>query len=261
MSYGYSSSTGGWARHWHYHTDGVGSVTAMIWPSNGNFYTLSTDRYDPYGRLLGHTGTYLNPLRFNGKPRDARSGLHDYGFRWYEPETQRWFTRDPLGEWDGLNLYGFVGIDLVNGVDTYGLKPFDMFPDPNAAAKDAASYIHGHPWINDSGERCEVVAAVFKNKNGEYDYNIPWYDRDMLALGSRADFSFKIDSHDIPAGHIHNHIRGERFSNKNDPPKGEPKDIELYDRKGILGYLLTPTGKIKKYDPKTKKTITIGTIK
>jgi len=36
-------------------------------------------------------------------------GLYYYGFRYMDPETGRWLSRDPIGERGGLNLYVFVG--------------------------------------------------------------------------------------------------------------------------------------------------------
>lgn len=43
-----------------------------------------------------------------------------YGFRYYDPETGRWPSRDPIEELGGLNLYGFVGNDGVNHWDYLG---------------------------------------------------------------------------------------------------------------------------------------------
>ena len=37
-----------------------------------------------------------------------------YGYRYYDPVTGRWPSRDPIGERGGVNLYGFVGNDGVN---------------------------------------------------------------------------------------------------------------------------------------------------
>ncbi|MCH8540526.1 MAG: RHS repeat-associated core domain-containing protein [Opitutales bacterium] len=45
-----------------------------------------------------------------------------YGFRYYDPETGRWPSRDPIEEQGGLNLYGFVGNDGVNLWDVLGLR-------------------------------------------------------------------------------------------------------------------------------------------
>ena len=43
-----------------------------------------------------------------------------YGRRYYDPNTGRWLSRDPIGESGGVNLYGFVGNDGVNEVDWLG---------------------------------------------------------------------------------------------------------------------------------------------
>lgn len=44
----------------------------------------------------------------------------DYGYRYYDPTTGRWPSRDPIGERGGENLYGFVGNDGVNYFDLLG---------------------------------------------------------------------------------------------------------------------------------------------
>jgi hypothetical protein len=48
-------------------------------------------------------------------------GVPDYGYRYYDPVTGRWPSRDPIAENGGLNLYGFVGNDGVDGYDILGL--------------------------------------------------------------------------------------------------------------------------------------------
>lgn len=45
-----------------------------------------------------------------------------YGYRYYDPVTGRWPSRDPIEEEGGINLYGFVGNDGVNWVDCLGLR-------------------------------------------------------------------------------------------------------------------------------------------
>ncbi|MCF7674416.1 MAG: RHS repeat-associated core domain-containing protein [Akkermansiaceae bacterium] len=48
-------------------------------------------------------------------------GTPYYGYRWYDPLTGRWPSRDPIGERGGVNLYGFVGNDGVGEVDLWGM--------------------------------------------------------------------------------------------------------------------------------------------
>ena len=47
--------------------------------------------------------------------------MYNYGFRYLDPVTGRWPSRDPIEEEGGLNLYGFVGNDGVNDLDWLGL--------------------------------------------------------------------------------------------------------------------------------------------
>ena len=46
----------------------------------------------------------------------------DYGYRYYDPLTGRWPSRDPIGEMGGTNLYGFVSNSPTQFVDLLGNK-------------------------------------------------------------------------------------------------------------------------------------------
>ena len=46
-----------------------------------------------------------------------------YGYRYYDPVTGRWPSRDPIGERGGVNLYTFVGNDGVGSFDYMGEDP------------------------------------------------------------------------------------------------------------------------------------------
>ncbi len=48
--------------------------------------------------------------------------MPDYGFRYYDPQTGRWPSRDPIGEIGGINLYHFNWNDPVNYWDILGLS-------------------------------------------------------------------------------------------------------------------------------------------
>jgi uncharacterized protein RhaS with RHS repeats len=45
-----------------------------------------------------------------------------YGYRYYDPVTGRWPSRDPIEEEGGLNLYGYVENDSLNYIDSLGLN-------------------------------------------------------------------------------------------------------------------------------------------
>jgi RHS repeat-associated protein len=76
---------------------------------NGNLTTLirTTDRtvaaayeYGPFGEPLRATGPMANanPFRFSTKYCDEETGFLYYGYRYYQPQTGRWLSRDPLGD-------------------------------------------------------------------------------------------------------------------------------------------------------------------
>jgi RHS repeat-associated protein len=140
-SHGYSG--GNWSSHNAYHADGNGNVTAL---ANSAGALQASYRYDPYGRHLAGGGTLAsaNMMRFSSKPwvgfgGSATSGLYYYGYRFYDPNAQRWLNRDPFGEpgfetlrgngpsllGDSANLYLFVFNNPNSWIDLYGLAALD----------------------------------------------------------------------------------------------------------------------------------------
>ncbi|AVD71757.1 RHS repeat domain-containing protein [Desulfobulbus oralis] len=77
----------------------------------------------PFGRTQVQLGTVQNNLRFPGQYFDAETGLHYNWNRYYDPETGRYLSPDPIGLEGGLNLYAYVDNDPVNWVDPWGLTP------------------------------------------------------------------------------------------------------------------------------------------
>ena len=53
-------------------------------------------------------------------------GVEVYGFRYYDPGTGRWVSRDPIGEKGGKNLYGMLGNDSLNRLDVLGLAGISL---------------------------------------------------------------------------------------------------------------------------------------
>jgi RHS repeat-associated protein len=83
--------------------------------------------YDAYGQPYGNatTLTYGYGAQY-GYYRDSEATTSDNlllcTYRWYDPGTARWLTRDPIGYAGGSNLYGYVGGNPVGGVDPLGME-------------------------------------------------------------------------------------------------------------------------------------------
>jgi RHS repeat-associated protein len=60
-------------------------------------------------------------LRFPGQIFDGQAGLHQNGFRDYDPATGRYPKSDPMGIWAGVNPYTYVDSNPISEVDPLGL--------------------------------------------------------------------------------------------------------------------------------------------
>ncbi len=108
---------------------------------------ITAQRYDAYGRRTWKTGTtdptehqYAGAHGYEREPSTGQGLDLDYlQQRYYEPDTGRFLTRDPIRWAGGLNLYGYVGNDPVNFVDPEGLWEVRIGPQ-------------SRPWLLFDGE-------------------------------------------------------------------------------------------------------------
>ena len=81
--------------------------------------------YDAWGNVLTEECTVpalaTIRYRFQGREWSAATGLVHFRMRWYDPETGRWLSKDPIRLSGGLNLYAFCFCDPLNFVDPIGL--------------------------------------------------------------------------------------------------------------------------------------------
>lgn len=99
--------------------DGNGNVSEYL---DGTGAVDEHFEYDPFGRkVVGGSGHHA--ISFGTKQEDFATGLFYYGYRWYDPATGRWPSRDPIGEQGGANLYGFVGNNGISSWDYLGREP------------------------------------------------------------------------------------------------------------------------------------------
>lgn len=102
---------------WVYQYDANGNVTGI---TSNQGKVLDTYVYTPFGEAKNVELLSENRFRFSTKSVDQESGFCYYGFRYYEPMSGRWLSRDPIAELGGLMLYGFAGNDPINHYDVLG---------------------------------------------------------------------------------------------------------------------------------------------
>ncbi len=77
--------------------------------------------YDSFGRVIRDTNPGFQPFGFQGGLYDPDTGLVEFGSRWYDAQTGRWISKDPILLDGGWNVYAFCGNDPVNRTDPSGL--------------------------------------------------------------------------------------------------------------------------------------------
>ena len=104
----------------YYLADGLGSTIALTDDSGA---VENTYVYDPFDAIVGATGTQDNAFTFTGEQTDPSTGLEYLRARYYDPQTGRFVSRDPLAAipfWPE-HAYTYVGSGPQNFVDPNGL--------------------------------------------------------------------------------------------------------------------------------------------
>ncbi|MCG8292169.1 RHS domain-containing protein [Pseudomonas entomophila] len=155
----------------HYHLDHLGTPQELT-SSSGRVRWSA--RYRAYGHVLRLDVDHIdNPLRFQGQYYDEETGLHYNRHRYYNPQTGRYLTPDPIGLAGGVNGY-LYGVNPTGWVDPLGLA---------ACCPDVFTY-KGVP-----------VSSGVRNHLDKFD----GYDRDVGIKGAhnRDAFMKAVDDHGL----------------------------------------------------------------
>ena len=147
------------------------NLKSMIQHEWGNFFL-------PIQAVIGDAlGVICSPLpscpRVRHRPKSQQSrGLRPrvayYGYRYYDPKTGRWPSRDPIEEEGGVNLYGFVRNDGIGKWDYLGFKKgvstfkWDFPPTWDSSSWDLVKFNNaGGDVISDLGLRAATLRLFY----------------------------------------------------------------------------------------------------
>ncbi|MBK1884708.1 RHS repeat-associated core domain-containing protein, partial [Luteolibacter pohnpeiensis] len=134
------------------------------WADKATGQVVARQEYDPFGDKIIHEGIDL-PIGFSTKYQDEETGLLYYGYRYYDPQTGRWPSRDPIEEDGGINLYAFVGNDGLNFWDYLGLLKMQItyYGTQRPGKRDKLTL--GNTWVG------KIHEAVIADKKFIYHQN------------------------------------------------------------------------------------------
>ncbi|MCU0796264.1 MAG: hypothetical protein MUF31_10050 [Akkermansiaceae bacterium] len=204
--------------------------------------------YDAFGNIIFSSGAFATSFRhrFSTKPQDEESGLYYYGYRYYDPVTGRWPSRDPIGEKGGVNLYAFVGNNGLSRFDILGLEDGEKtivvteVGEPRMWGADLAIINPNDPNVKEQMEKHKITAEELAKK-------IIGEEGQVILCGSHVEFlkqaeALKLKENSQKVVIIdHGQARIEGDGNKVVPvyPQvgGQPVTPESPDGKRVLGLL------------------------
>ena len=151
----------GGAYYW-YLNDHLGAPQKII---AGNCEVVWSAGYDSFGRATIDVETIVNNIRFPGQYFDGETGLHYNWHRYYDPETGRYISADPIGLRGGINLYAYVQNDPVNAVDPWGLAKYNVFFDTASVGAGPLNYMEIEGWLVslEKGDECSRCPGSYES--------------------------------------------------------------------------------------------------
>ena len=225
------------------------------------------NHYYPFGGLMAEsTGGDVQRFKYNGKELDRMHGLdwYDYGARHMDGARGQFTSIDKKAEkYYSISPYLYCENNPIRKIDIKGLEPGDFFRSADEAAKDFGLYYND----NSIRENREFGSTIFKivNSKGEkgYTYTIANVGSNKSVIVSDSPFGFEkvatIHTHAAYDENSYNNVfSGIRDDNKNLLSRSERAKQTRYDIgnaniKKIDSYLVSPNGRLQKYEPKNNK--------
>ncbi|MFN1219089.1 DUF4329 domain-containing protein [Chryseobacterium kwangjuense] len=251
----YNSETG---KYVYNYTDHLGNTRLSYFKNGAGAENIEESNYYPFG--LKHEGYNMlsgNPAykyKYQGQELQE-TGFYSFKWRNYMPDVGRFFNVDPLTEeYPTWSPYAFSGNRVIDAREIEGLEPHVLFGTQDKAARNYGEQYNGKS-ISKGREYGAYIYSI-KTEDGRtlYGYNKP-------TKGSN-DGLTSIKDKDIPSNatktaDIHSHGKYEVNYDNNEFSPTDKKDNE---RTGLDGYIVTPDGSLKLYDPNTMSPTDTGSV-
>jgi RHS repeat-associated protein len=156
--------------------DPVRNVSVWTWDLKGEAFASTPPEQD----ADGDTTQFHFHLRFPGQRYDTVSGLHQNGFRDYEPRSGRYLRSDPIGLGGGPSTFAYANNTPTGAFDPNGLKairvpqygPGESRPDGTIYCQDGVvtPYVNWNR-IPDYAEPCIGDCVVLHENSHVADAN------------------------------------------------------------------------------------------
>ncbi|MBN1186713.1 MAG: RHS domain-containing protein, partial [Bacteroidales bacterium] len=115
---------------YYYITNHLGT-TEMVTDESGQ--VVWQNELTPFGESSGEIGIMHLQSKFTGKDRDEETGLYYFNARWYDAETGRFISVDPVK--DGVNWYAYCANNPLVMIDPTGLLTEEQEEEAKKAGK------------------------------------------------------------------------------------------------------------------------------
>ncbi len=190
------------ARVMFYHCDQIGTPLMMtdeagevVWEATYKAWGEAPEVIERASAVSGGEAV-KNPLRFQGQFVDEETGLHYNRYRYYDPATGRFVSKDPIGLAGGINVYQYAP-NAVQWIDPLGLAtcPLQKLADRGFSGvsrneNGGLDYSNSNALYHKNGAN-PIQAITYTG-----DYETDFQNASIAALGQKT----------TPRGYVWHHV-------------------------------------------------------
>ncbi|WP_322037792.1 RHS repeat-associated core domain-containing protein, partial [Burkholderia cepacia] len=163
-----------------------------------------------------------NPIRFQGQYHDHETGLHYNRYRYYDPNSGRFISKDPIGLVGGINVFQYAP-NPVGWIDPLGLQKKRPRVPPHISQQKQAGHVLGEPQYDNRVKQGKATSC-FCDWNDAVQYtddawnqgipvpgrpNVRDHDfKKPVGFGPNGGTQTSVRVHQDNAGKIHGHPKG-----------------------------------------------------